>query len=111
MTPPVDAVARSTAATPAAGRAAASPELFVPLRRDEDVPLHRQLEQHLRDAVRDGRLPADSTVPSTRALASQLDVARGVVVEAYEQLIAEGYLISRPGSGTRVARLPGLERR
>jgi GntR family transcriptional regulator/MocR family aminotransferase len=75
------------------------------------VPLHRQLEQHLRDAVRQGRLAAGAPVPSTRALASQLDVARGVVVEAYEQLAAEGYLVSRPGSSTRVARLPGIGRR
>jgi GntR family transcriptional regulator / MocR family aminotransferase len=109
--PPVDTGITGTIATPVDGRATASLELFVPLRRDHDVPLHRQLEQHLRDAVRDGRLAANATVPSTRALATQLDVARGVVVEAYEQLIAEGYLVSRPGGSTRVARLPGLERR
>jgi GntR family transcriptional regulator/MocR family aminotransferase len=48
----------------------------------------------------------DTTLPSSRALAHQLGVARGVVVESYEQLVAEGYLITRPGGSTRVARVP-----
>jgi GntR family transcriptional regulator/MocR family aminotransferase len=81
-------------------------ELFVPLARDSDQPLHHQLEQQLRVAVREGRLQPDATLPSSRALAEQLGVARGVVVEAYEQLVAEGYLLTRPGGSTRVARVP-----
>jgi GntR family transcriptional regulator / MocR family aminotransferase len=81
-------------------------ELFVPLDREGEEPLHRQLERHLRDAVRYGRLGPQAPLPSSRALAAQLGVARGVVVEAYEQLIAEGYLVSRPGGSTRVARVP-----
>jgi GntR family transcriptional regulator/MocR family aminotransferase len=81
-------------------------ELFVQLQRGDDRPLHQQLEQQLRDAVRDGRLGPQATLPSTRALADQLGVARGVVVEAYEQLAAEGYLLTRPGGSTRVARVP-----
>ncbi|HYI21743.1 MAG TPA: PLP-dependent aminotransferase family protein [Candidatus Limnocylindrales bacterium] len=92
-------------------RTASAIELLVPLRRDSDVPLHRQLEQQLRDSVRSGRFAAESTLPSTRALAGQLGIARGVVVEAYEQLIAEGYLASRPGGSTRVARVPIVEQR
>jgi GntR family transcriptional regulator/MocR family aminotransferase len=79
-------------------------ELFVPLSREGGQPLHRQLEEQLRSAVRTGRLAASSTLPSTRALAAQLDVSRGIVVGAYEQLIAEGYLASRPGGATSVAR-------
>ena len=78
-------------------------ELLVPLDRASARPLHRQLEQELRDAVRSGRLASGSTLPSTRALAEQLAVSRGIVVEAYEQLAAEGYLVSRPGGATRVA--------
>jgi GntR family transcriptional regulator/MocR family aminotransferase len=85
-------------------------ELLLPLDREGDAPLHRQLEQQLREAVRSGRLEAGSTLPSTRALAGQLGVTRGVVVEAYEQLIAEGYLATRPGGTTRVARMPLVER-
>jgi GntR family transcriptional regulator/MocR family aminotransferase len=78
-------------------------ELLVTLDRDDPRPFHQQLEQALRDAVRSGRLPAESALPSTRALAGQLQVSRGVVVESYEQLVAEGYLTSRPGGTTRVS--------
>ena len=79
-------------------------ELLVPLDRAAPEPLHRQLERGLRDAVRDGRLVAGGALPSSRALALQLGVSRGIVVEAYEQLVAEGYLASRPGGATRIAR-------
>src|SRR5688500_5783156 len=79
-------------------------ELFVALSREDGQPLHRQLEEQLRSAVRTGRLAALSKLPSTRALAAQLDVSRGIVVGAYGQLIAEGYLASRPGGATSVAR-------
>ncbi len=79
-------------------------ELLVELDRERPSPLHRQLEQALREAIRDGRLPAAAPLPSTRALAGQLGVSRGIVVEAYEQLVAEGYLSSRAGGATRVAR-------
>ena len=78
-------------------------ELLVTLDRGNPRPLHRQLEQVLREAVRGGRLPAGSLLPSTRALARQLGVSRGIVVDAYEQLVAEGYLRSRPGGATSVA--------
>jgi GntR family transcriptional regulator/MocR family aminotransferase len=85
-------------------RTSSALELLVPLRRDDGQPLHRQLEQELRDAVRTGRLAPASALPSTRALAQQLGVSRGIVVEAYEQLVAEGYLATRPGGVTQVAR-------
>jgi GntR family transcriptional regulator/MocR family aminotransferase len=84
-------------------RTSSPQELLINLRRDESQPLHRQLEQELRDAIRTGRLTAGSALPSTRVLADQLDLSRGVAVEAYEQLIAEGYLDSRPGGSTRVS--------
>lgn len=87
-------------------KASAVIELLVTLERKGQGSLHQQLERQLRDAIRDGRLASGSTMPSSRALATQLGVARGVVVEAYEQLIAEGYLLSRPGGSTRVADLP-----
>jgi GntR family transcriptional regulator/MocR family aminotransferase len=97
--------------TSTSSRSESSIELLLPLSRDSDVPLHRQLEQQLREFVRSGRMAADSRLPSTRALADQLGVTRGVVVEAYEQLIAEGYLASRPGGSTRVARVATVEHR
>ncbi len=61
------------------------------------------LEDALRDAVRSGRLPPATRLPSTRALAHDLQVARNTVVEAYSQLVGEGWLIAEHGSGTRVA--------
>ncbi|GAA0945782.1 winged helix-turn-helix domain-containing protein [Actinocorallia libanotica] len=67
-----------------------------------------QLAARLRDAIRSGRLVPAARLPSTRALAQDLGVSRGVVVTAYEQLAAEGFLVSRPGDGTRVARLPAV---
>jgi GntR family transcriptional regulator / MocR family aminotransferase len=65
--------------------------------------LSRQLTQALREAVRAGDIAPGEVLPSTRLLAATLDIARGTVVEAYEQLIAEGFLESRQGAGTCVA--------
>ena len=61
------------------------------------------LERAVREAIRDGRLRPGDRVPSTRALARDLGLARGTVAEAYAQLAAEGYLQARPGAPTRVA--------
>jgi GntR family transcriptional regulator/MocR family aminotransferase len=82
-------------------RTSRKPELLVPLTRGA-TPMHAQIGQALRQAIREGRLPAGTGVPSTRTLAGDLGVSRGVVVEAYEQLIAEGYLVTTPASETRV---------
>jgi GntR family transcriptional regulator/MocR family aminotransferase len=65
----------------------------------------RGVEVELRRAIRDGRLLPGTRLPSSRDLAAQLDVARGTVTSAYTQLVAEGYLTSRRGSGTTVASL------
>jgi GntR family transcriptional regulator / MocR family aminotransferase len=61
------------------------------------------LESALREAVRGGRLEAGTALPSSRALAADLGVARNTVADAYAQLIAEGWLAARHGSGTWVA--------
>jgi GntR family transcriptional regulator/MocR family aminotransferase len=66
-------------------------------------PLRTQIEEQLRDAVRFGRLTAGVALPSSRVLARELGVSRGVVVDAYAQLAAEGYLVSRQGAPTRVS--------
>ncbi len=63
------------------------------------------LADALRQAIRDGRLPAATRMPSTRALAADLGVARGTVTRAYAELAAEGYLRSRQGAPTVVAAL------
>ncbi|MGW4032070.1 MocR-like pyridoxine biosynthesis transcription factor PdxR [Streptomyces sp. NPDC004838] len=62
----------------------------------------RTLQSALRDAVRSDRLAAGTRLPSSRELAADLGVSRGLVTEAYEQLTAEGYLRSNRGSGTWV---------
>ncbi|MFJ7989837.1 PLP-dependent aminotransferase family protein [Streptomyces sp. NPDC096351] len=62
----------------------------------------RALQEALRDAVRSGRLAPGTRLPSSRALAADLGVSRGLVTEAYEQLTAEGYLRSDRGAGTWV---------
>ena len=71
---------------------------------EPDRPLHEQIYAHTRAAILGGRLGAGSKVTSTRQLAYDLGVSRNVVIMAYEQLLAEGYLEARVGSGTFVAR-------
>jgi GntR family transcriptional regulator/MocR family aminotransferase len=83
------------------------PELFVELDRSTRGPLRAQLEDGLRAAVRSGRLAAHARLPATRALALDLGVSRRLVVDAYAQLLAEGYLVARPGAGTYVAEAAG----
>jgi GntR family transcriptional regulator / MocR family aminotransferase len=92
-------------------RTSSIPELLLTIDREGPVALHRQLERALQDAIRSGRLGPGSALPSTRSLSEELGVSRGVVVEAFEQLTAEGYLESRPGGKTRVAsRVPEATR-
>ena len=66
--------------------------------------MYEQLESALRDAIRDGRLKAGARLPSSRGLASDLGISRGVVTSAFDQLAAEGYLETRQGAPVRVAR-------
>lgn len=64
--------------------------------------LFEWLYRELREAILDGRLKPGALLPPSRTLASQCGVARGTVIGVFEQLISEGYLESRAGSGTRV---------
>jgi GntR family transcriptional regulator / MocR family aminotransferase len=72
--------------------------------RSSELPLHEQLESLVRERIRSGHLAAGTRLPSTRTLASELGVSRGVVSEAYGQLAAEGYLQTKQGAAVRVAR-------
>jgi GntR family transcriptional regulator / MocR family aminotransferase len=85
------------------------PDLLVALDRGAG-PLGIQIQDQLRAAIRDRRLGAGERLPSTRRLAELLDVSRGTVVDVYEQLLAEGYVESAVGSGTRVAAMPAGDR-
>jgi GntR family transcriptional regulator / MocR family aminotransferase len=77
--------------------------LWLTLDRTAKTPLIRQLYLELRQRILQGKLAAGEKLPATRTLAAQLHISRNVVLEAYEQLIAEGYLEGRPGAGTYVA--------
>jgi GntR family transcriptional regulator / MocR family aminotransferase len=68
--------------------------------------LRERLEGALRSAIRGGRLRPGDRLPATRSLAAELGCSRWVVVEAYDQLAAEGWIEGRPGSGTRVRARP-----
>src|SRR3984885_12242088 len=70
---------------------------------DRTSPIRAQVEIELREAIRSGRLRAGTRLPASRVLAGEIRVSRGVVVEAYAQLVAEGYLVARAGDGTRIA--------
>ncbi|MEK7425606.1 MAG: PLP-dependent aminotransferase family protein [Actinomycetota bacterium] len=78
-------------------------DLLLDLQVSATAGTTRSLDAALREAIRSGRLGGGTRLPSTRALSSQLGVARSTVVGVYEQLIAEGFLISRHGSGTTVS--------
>jgi GntR family transcriptional regulator/MocR family aminotransferase len=78
-------------------------ELLLAVRRDGARTLGSQIEDRLREAIRDGALRPGARVPSTRDLARQLGVSRRVVVDAYAQLSAEGYLNLRQGARPRVS--------
>jgi GntR family transcriptional regulator/MocR family aminotransferase len=78
------------------------PELLVPLERGAGRSLRSQVEERLRSAIRAGTLVPGSQLPATRVLARDLGLSCGLVVEAYAQLAAEGYLDARPGGTTRV---------
>ncbi|MGW3142617.1 MocR-like pyridoxine biosynthesis transcription factor PdxR [Streptomyces sp. NPDC001139] len=80
-----------------------SPELLVTLDRESGQRLSAQLEGQVRDAIRSGRLRAGERLPSSRELARTLGLSRGLVQDCYAQLQAEGYLVTRVGSATRVA--------
>ena len=79
------------------------PELLLRLDRGGGQPLRSQLEAGLREAIRAGRLRGGERLPSSRELARELGVSRGLVQECYNQLLSEGYLTSQTGSATRVA--------
>lgn len=69
------------------------------------VPMYRQLYEWVRQAILTGQLATGARLPATRTLADQLGISRNTVYLAYQQLLAEGYLNSKVGYGTSVARV------
>ena len=80
-------------------------ELLIALDSQAAEPLHRQLYRGIREAILSGRLPSGVRVPSTRRLAQDLGVSRSTILFAFDQLVAEGYIVGAVGSGSYVARL------
>lgn len=74
----------------------------IELMKQSELSLSRQLFHHIRNLIMDNRLTAGEALPSSRYLAKDLTVSRSTVTEAYDMLIAEGYVVSRQGAPTRV---------
>jgi GntR family transcriptional regulator/MocR family aminotransferase len=75
----------------------------IPISRQGETPLARQIYTALRTRILAGRLPPGEALPSTRELAVHLGVSRNTVNEAYDMLLAEGFILTRQGAPTRVA--------
>jgi GntR family transcriptional regulator / MocR family aminotransferase len=73
---------------------------------DRSRGIRAGLEAAIREAIKGGRLHGGVALPSTRLLATDLGIGRGTVVDAYAQLVAEGWLVARQGRQTRVAAIP-----
>ena len=84
---------------------------LIPINRDLDTPLHRQVYAGFRDAILSGGLTPGQQVPSSRALATALGISRFPILDAYSQLSAEGYFESHVGAGTFVASSFGNHRK
>jgi len=83
--------------------------LWIAVDRSQETSLIRQVYDQIRLSIVRGGLRAGEQLPSTRQLARELGVSRIIIVEVYEQLLAEGYLESRQGAGTYIAEGASLE--
>lgn len=79
--------------------------MVIPLDASSSMPLFRQVYEGLRARILSGTLKAGDRLPASRTLSSELGVSRNTVMNAYEQLLAEGYLEGKVGSGTYVTRV------
>src|ERR1051325_1940786 len=77
---------------------------LITLNAQSETPLYRQLYNCLRKAILTGQLAPGTRLQSSREISKELDVSRNTVVNAFEQLLAEGYLEGQVGSGTYVSR-------
>ena len=77
--------------------------MWVTIDREGQLPLTRQIYAQIRQMILNGDLESGHKLPSTRKLSSELSVSRNTIIEAYSQLIAEGYLETYEGSGTVVS--------
>ena len=78
-------------------------DIVIELPNDPARPAYQRLAEAIRESILGGRFRPGERLPPTRVLANDLSLARNTILEAYEQLIAEGYLAAKHGSGTYVA--------
>lgn len=83
-------------------------ELTIPIELQSKVHIYEQIYRYIQKEIREGSLPKGERLPSTRALAAHLEVARSTVKLAYEQLLSEGYIESVPYKGYYVCQLEGM---
>lgn len=83
--------------------------MIIPLDRSVSTPLYRQIALHFKRVITSGALPAGAKLPATRELASSLQVNRNTINTAYEELLAQGLIVSHVGQGTFVAPQPVSE--
>ena len=79
--------------------------MYLEINRNSTIPIKKQLYDTLTTKILQGELEEGDKLPSSRHLAEELNIARNTVVEIYEQLIAEAYLVTRKGSGTFVSNI------
>lgn len=85
--------------------------MWMTVDRDSQITLTRQIYGHIKNKILDGSLSSGQRLPATRRLSAELDVSRNIILDVYSQLVAEGYLTARHGSGTVVAEgLEGMRR-
>lgn len=85
--------------------------LWIPIDRSLDISLIRQVYHQIRERILNGELQSGEKLPSTRELSSELGVSRNVILEAYDQLFSEGFLVTQQGAGTFIAEGTYLEQR
>ena len=73
---------------------------FILIDEKSAIPLYRQIYESIRQAILNGGLQPRAQLPASRVLAQKLGVARMTIINAYEQLFAEGYLEGKTGTGT-----------
>src|SRR5262245_32728233 len=76
---------------------------FIDFQKSSRVPFYKQIYEGFRSAILSGRLHAGQRLPSTRGLAMELGISRLPVISAFEQLLHEGYVQGKIGSGTFVS--------
>lgn len=88
--------------------------IHINLNREDKLSLSRQIYRSVKESILSGKIEGGTKLPSSRELSEELHVARNVVIEGYEQLMAEGYVYSKNGSGTYISEgviLADLERK